>query len=272
MHATSGPRELALPFSLHRAYTVLLLVAGLLLVWIWTNSEGGPALHQILVAGDPTLEGFLTHQLFHESGLHVALDMLAILVAGGVLESYWGTQRFLAFSLVVVLGVATVSTLAGSLLVVGDANVTLATFGASGLALGYLTCIAVAYPRDDLLSGLSIRQAAWSVVLLGATGLVALDVEGAQREIQPYLIPQISGVGFAMAFLWALPRVESWRRERQRLREREEREKVIDIRLRVDELLDKINTQGYGSLTPTERSFLRYASRYYKQENRPERK
>lgn len=274
MHATTGPRELALPFSLHRAYTVLLLVATLLLVWLWTSSEGGLAAQQVLLCGRPTLEGFFTHQLFHASGLHLALDMLVVLAAGGVLESYWGTQRFLLFSVVVGLGVGVVSCLSGLVVSALGSGAGVATFGTSGLALSYLVCVAVAYPRDELVSGISVRQAVWSLVLLGATGLVALDARGNLDGglFRPYLLPQVSGVGFALGFLWMLPRVEVWRRARMLRREREELEKVLDIRVQVDELLDKINISGYESLSPAERNFLRYASRYYKQENRPERK
>ena len=45
-----------------------------------------------------------------------------------------------------------------------------------------------------------------------------------------------------------------------------ERERVREIRHRVDELLDKISSFGYDSLTADERSFLRHSSKHFKSE------
>jgi len=136
------------------------------------------------------------------------------------------------------------------------------SYGASGVALGCLVCMAVAFPDTYLFRGVSIslRQAIWALIFLGSAGLVLLG------KWSPFLLPQVSGVGFALGFLWLEPRIQAQRNQWRRKREEDREVRVREIRRRVDQLLAKISTEGYDSLTARERNFLKHASKYYKQE------
>ncbi|MCZ6792253.1 MAG: rhomboid family intramembrane serine protease [Planctomycetota bacterium] len=259
-------------FSIHRAYAVMLFLGLILLTWLFVGRFGRLEPYQTLVAAEPSTEGFLTHQLFHTRGLHLFLNMLVIFLAGGVLESYWGTQRFIIFGSVVALGVAVTTLIVGAL--VGSAGVfegeSPRAYGASGLALGCLACLAVAFPRGMICRGVSARQGTAAATFLGAAGLLFLDFSsrgsGDDALRGTFLVPQISGVGWALVYLWSEPWVQAYLEKRRVRREHHRERELYEIRQRVDQLLDKIKSGGLDSLTPGERSFLKDASRHYKNE------
>ena len=262
----------SISFSIHRAYAAMLFLSMMLLTWLFFGNREGLELYQMLIANDPDFEGFLTHQLFHISGLHLCVNMLVILVAGGILESYWGTPRFLIFSLIVGFGAGLTALVTGVL--AGSAGlfeeVGPKTYGASALALGYLTCMAVAFSRSYFLRGVTARQAVIAGLFLGAAGLAFLDFSAARSGEESlsgtFLMPQTSAVGWALLFLWVEPKVRAYRSERQEKRTLKDKWEIRAMRQRVDQLLDKINSGGYDSLTSGEKVFLRNASKHYRQD------
>ena len=204
---------------------------------------------------------------------------LVVLAAGGILETRWGTPRFLVFY-VSVVGLST-----GGSLIAGQMAVATGFFqeavvdapggssgpvsyGSSGFALACLVAAARYTPERVWLGFFPARRILWALIIIGAAGLALLDSLSADGDgsRRLFLLPQVSGVVIALAWLHLDPfcdrRVAAWRASR----ELRESERVGQIRHRVDELLDKISSRGYDSLSADERSFLRHASKHFKRE------
>lgn len=214
----------------------------------------------ILHIEEPTLKSFLTSHLFHTSGLHLLLNILVILPAGSILELRWGTPRFVAFYLFCAWGTAAASILIGALF-----NVAGPACGASGVALGSLVAVGLLYPDHRLVRAAPpAKHFVWILIFLGSTGLAVMDSGDSETQGHSVLLPQVSGVAFALLFLgldpWCRRLAEKWREVRARGR----RKRVGEIRLRVDELLEKISAHGYDSLTRDEKAFLQRASKHFR--------
>lgn len=224
-------------------------------------------LREVGIAGHPGLvlqvEGLHTESLFashlyHGNGFHLIVTLLGLLVAGGILETRWGTPRFVAYYLFTAWGTTLVSL--GCALVLEEKG---PACGSSGVVFACLTSLGLVCSEDRLASWTPpTKHLAWILIFLGATGLALLRLDPAGY----FLLPQVSGVAFALAFAridpWCRRRIARWKARR----EDERRMKVVRIRLRVDELLDKISSEGYGSLSPEEKLFLRQASKHYRVE------
>ncbi|MBN1443778.1 MAG: rhomboid family intramembrane serine protease [Planctomycetes bacterium] len=256
--------------TLRGAHSTLVLAGTLVVLWVFVASRGDLAAQQILDARQPTLSGFFAHQLFHISVWHLLANSLVILVAGAIIESSWGPIRFFVFCAFVALGVAAIDLVAGSAALSShpDAESAVRSLGASGIALGCLVSLAVGTGARRILPGMTAGALLWSLIFLGAGGLALLDLCSSRVQDPAWQglvhLPQISGVGFALIYLWALPRSEALARRSRKRREARRRESVRDLRYRVDEILEKISTRGYDSLTAAEKRFLRQASKHYK--------
>ncbi len=236
--------------------------------------EGTAGARQIFFCLSPSIEAFFTSHLLHVDGLHLTLTVFVVLGVGGLLETRWGTPRFLLFYAWIV--VMTTAVTWGSAWIcarlgvfgetVSGTNITPIAFGASGLALACLVTWA-SVVRDRLVFGwLGIRRLIWSGVFLGVAGLALLDTLSASSEYRLFLLPQLSAVIFALVWIHLDPICERKIGEWHDARERRERVRVGEIRHRVEELLEKISTDGYESLSPDEKSFLRHASKHFKRD------
>ena len=222
--------------------------------------------HLVLDCSDPTWKGFLTSHLWHADGWHLTATVCVVLVAGGVLESRWGTLRFVAFYLTCVWG--------GSLLSIGisqASGVAFVSCGASAAGLGALIAVALFYPDHRLLRSVpAVKYLVWVVVLLGGAGLVLLSqktltaADGPETLVQLNVLPQLVGVPLGLFFVWVGPMVARLIAYWHRRREVKRRRRLGQIRERVDELLEKISVEGSSSLTRDERAFLRRASKHYR--------
>ncbi len=266
---------------LFRAPAVLAFVAAALIVWLLPGRDTGAVYRLALLSREPSPEGFLASHLLHTNGWHLIVDLLIVLVVGGWLETRWGTPKFLAFYALIVLPTTTVCLIAGYAVPADGLweGLDAASFGAGGLALA---CLFVASChersagefRSGVLRHFAPRHLLWTAMLLGATGIAVLDSQppiewGSGEEVyraRVFLLPQLSGVVFAVAFLRMEPFLQRRATRMRAVREESERERIGAIRARVDGLLDKISSDGYSSLSADERSFLRYASKHFKPE------
>lgn len=239
----------------------MLFIALGFVLWLLSGEGLGLLENQRLRVHGFTLEGFLTSHLLHVNAVHCALTLLLVLITGSILETRWGTPRFVFFYLFVAWGTALVTILTAFAF---DER-TAPSYGASGVVLGSLATIGLLYPDHKLVRHLPpAKHLAWILIFLGGAGLAYLDRSSPDPEKRTFLLPQVSGVLFALLFLWLDPwcqrLVDRWKVKRAE----ERREKVVAIRHRVDELLEKIHSQGYESLTRDEKLFLRQASKHYK--------
>ena len=132
-----------------------------------------------------------------------------------------------------------------------------------------MACLAVfaaCYRQRQLAGIVSLEYLVWALIFIGAGGLAYLD--GGAGKVEPaagsFLAPQVSGVLLGFVYLWLEPmcvqRYQNWQLRRLEI----DRRRVGQIRRQVDELLHKISEQGYDSLTGQEKSFLRQASKHFK--------
>jgi len=256
MESRRRDQESARVVSRYWAPAVMLFVAVSLVLGLIQGGEN----HKLQL-DKPSMASFLSSHLIHLDGRHLLLVVVVMVVAGGVLETRWGTPRFAAFYFLTALGASAVTLLAAYLADEKGA----VSCGAGAVCLGSLVAIGYNYPDHRIIRSLPpMKHLVWIGVFLGAAGLALLDSRA--RESRVLLLPQVSGVAFALLFVrldpWCRKLVDRWRAKR----DRERREKVATIRHRVDELLAKISSNGRESLTRDEERFLRYASKLYRAE------
>ena len=230
-----------------------------LLLWL-IGSDEERLRHLSLELASPTIESFLASHLFHRSGLELVFNLLVIVVTGAILETRWGTTRFVAFYFVCAWG-STGLTLALATLFGVDGF----TCGSASVAFGCLVCVGYLFPEIRLLRWVPPnRYLVWMVIFVGASLLVLLEVvERTAAPPGPYYSPQVTGVPLTLLFLKLLPIYDKWLWRRLQRREEEARSRVREIRERVDQLLEKISNDGYESLSRDELNFLRSASKHF---------
>ncbi len=267
---SSGSRSAA---RLARAPLVMVFFVVSLILWL--QGRGG----QVAEVGDwkivmlvpsveaaeegvsgPSFESVLASHLYHTSGLQLIVNLLVVVCLGRLLESRWGTPRFLVFYFVCSWG-GTVATLASGGWFGGGYSC-----GSSSLALGSLVATGVLFPDVRWGSLPRVRYLVWSAIFLGGAGLYLIEtpISAAGVELRPILLPQLAGVPLALGFTWALPRYEQWLLLRRERSEEMHRRNVREIRRQVDHLLDKISAHGYDSLSGDELTFLRDASKHFR--------
>src|SRR5262249_8970868 len=155
--------------------------------------------------------------LLHINTVHCLLTLLFILITGSILEARWGTPRFVAFYLLVAWGTA-LATILAALVFEGQGDAP--SYGASCVVLGSLAAIGLLYPDHKLVRHLpAAKHLAWILIFLGAAGLAYLDRMSPNPAQHTFLLPQVSGVPFALLFLWLDPwcqrLVDRWKAKRE---------------------------------------------------------
>ena len=247
----------------YRAPAVTVFFVVCLILWLLHRGDGAGGWRQLLRFDLPSLESFLTSHLLHTSGLHLVMNALVVLLLGMILESRWGTLRFLVFYFLCAWG-GTAFSLGMAWLFHVDGY----TCGASSVALGCLVSIGVLYPEARLVRWMPANR---FLVWVGVFVVCAMfplvkrpPVDGAEIAGDLYLLPQAVGVPLALLFVSLLPRFDGMLVRRQQRLADEERRRLREIRTRVDRLLEKISAEGYESLSPDELHFLRDASKHYR--------
>lgn len=213
---------------------------------------------------------FVTYGFVHsvQPG-HVLLNMFMLWIFGVEMEALYGPREFLRvyLAMIVVAGVAWTASvwLSGQ-----AANAIL--MGASGAVTGVTMLFILNNPKRTILFMFVLPIPAW---LLGVL-LVAYDIFG---EVHVggnvAYVAHLSGAAFALVYFrfgWNLGRtfdfrwLNAWRRPRLRVHNPESSESEgvdEDLSQQVDQILEKIHTQGESSLTRKERRVLEAASRQY---------
>jgi membrane associated rhomboid family serine protease len=96
---------------------------------------------------------------------HILWNMISLFFTGPMLETHWGTQRFLKYYFLCGIGAAICVIIASFL--VGTPGI--ATLGCSGALFGVLIAYAVLFP-DVLFFG--VIKAKWFVTIIGAINLI----------------------------------------------------------------------------------------------------
>ena len=129
-------------------------------------SRSGIDLDRLLALYYPASDHFrpyqyLSHMFMHGSITHIFFNMFALWMFGRVLESVWGSKRFLIYYLVTGLGAAALHTLVlwlqmGNLATEAQAfintpSIDIPTVGASGAVFGVLLAFGMLFPNTRLM-------------------------------------------------------------------------------------------------------------------------
>jgi len=187
---------------------------------------------------------------------HIVGNMLFLYFLGTMLEGLVGGRRFLAvyFSALLISGIATLA-----IGLIGNQDIP--TIGASGAVLCVVVAMAVLRPQTRiifLLFPITLRTLAILYVSVDVFFLL-MSLKGADTNVAH--LAHLSGAawGFLIArqgWIWRDPvqDVSDWKDAR---RERREEDDVV----RLDEILAKINREGIGSLTSSEKAVLKRSSK-----------
>ena len=203
-----------MPFNLPRVTKILLIanIAGFALQWLF----GDEALASLMLwplsdgmydaaGGPPTFLPWqlLSYSFLHGGFMHLAFNMLALVMFGAPLEYTWGERRFLTYYFVCVVGAGLCQLLVGSM-AVSQGQDPYPTIGASGGVFGLLLAYGMLFPNQRvMLLFPPIPMKARTLVILYGVFELGLGLSGLQPGVAHFA--HLGG----MLFGWLL--IRYWR-------------------------------------------------------------
>jgi len=201
----------------------------------------------------------VTYAFVHGSGWHLFFNMFALWMFGPHIEGIWGSRRFTSYYFICVVGAALAQfVIAPESLVVGASG---AVYGLL-IAFGLLLPDAVIY----LFFFFPVRAIQATMFIAALTFVSALSAGGSRIAHFAHLGGMLTGFLYFKVPIW-IERFRFWRIQQQfnnpkGARLRQVRKPTSDLSGEVDRILEKISSQGVGSLTPEEHETMqRYAKR-----------
>ena len=208
-----------------------------------------------------------TYLFFHGGIWHVLINMFVLWMFGSELERLWGKNHFLKFYFVTGVG-------SGLLTMLFSLQSITPIVGASGAVYGVLLAYGLTYPnRQIYLYGIIPIKSIWFVIGIGMIAFMS----SFNNISQVSHITHLSGmlIGYLM-----LKRPVEWRSLWFSIRKRTLEYRVVQeekkathrqkIEQDIDIILDKINREGFDSLSQKEQDSLyknsRSLSRYKKKD------
>ena len=200
-----------------------------------------------------------TYLFLHGGWIHILFNMLVLWMFGKDLEMDWGKNEFLIFYFVCGIG-------SGLITVLANINSSIVIVGASGSIYGVLVAYGFTYPnRTVYLYGVFPLKVKYVVLGFGVIAFVAsLSITQSKVSHITHLAGMIIGIIYIL-FNFRWKNIRLWYakirlgsiQDKQNNYEDEE----AHIKMQVDKILDKLNDQGWESLTSKEEKFLTSASR-----------
>ena len=194
-----------------------------------------------------------TYLFFHGSIWHVLINMFVLWMFGSELERLWGKEHFLKFYFVTGVG-------AGLVTIIFGLNSMTPIVGASGAVYGVLLAYGLTYPnRTVYLYGIIPIKSLWFVIGIGVIAFMS----SFDNVSQISHLTHLSGMVIGYLMLKRPVRFNDlWFTIRKRTLEykiKHEEKKVSQhqaIEREIDRILDKINREGFDSLTEEEHDRL----------------
>jgi membrane associated rhomboid family serine protease len=194
-----------------------------------------------------------TYLFFHGSIWHVLINMFVLWMFGSELERLWGKEHFLKFYFVTGVGAGLVTMIIGL-------NSMTPIVGASGAVYGVLLAYGLTYPnRTVYLYGIIPIKSLWFVIGIGVIAFMS----SFDNVSQISHLTHLSGMMIGYLMLRRPVRFNDlWFTIRKRTLEykiKHEEKKVTqhqEIERGIDRILDKINREGFDSLTEEEHDRL----------------
>ena len=194
-----------------------------------------------------------TYLFFHGSIWHVLINMFVLWMFGSELERLWGKKHFLKFYFVTGVG-------AGLVTMIFGLNSMTPIVGASGAVYGVLLAYGLTYPnRTVYLYGIIPIKSLWFVIGIGVIAFMSSFDNVSQISHLTHLSGML--IGYLM-LKRPLRFNDLWFTIRKRTLEykiKHEEKKVSqhqEIEREIDSILDKINREGFDSLTSEEHDRL----------------
>ena len=199
-----------------------------------------------------------TYMFFHGGIWHVLINMFVLWMFGNELERLWGKKFFLNYYFTTGVG-------SGLVTMIFELNSLTPIVGASGAVYGVLLAYGVIYPnRQVYLYGLIPIKSIWFVIGVGVIAFLSSFNEMSQISH----ITHLSGMIIGYLLLKKPVRWKTlWFSISKRVMEykvQKEEKKVLQqhvIERDVDQILDKINREGFSSLSEEEQDRLYKGSR-----------
>jgi len=216
---------------------------------------------------------FLTYGFGHAplevNPFHIVFNMLGLWFFGRQVEESIGKPRFLTMYLISIVGCSVIATTYYRLL--GDIG---SGIGASGGVATIIIFFALSAPHQIVRLWGVMEIPAWAL----ATGWVAMNVIGAISRSTGLntlsttaYAAHLAGAAIGYVFFrYGIPgsdwlhAIQTWNKRRKFRIVRAQEEKEQKVADDADAILDKINRDGYGSLTEKEKSKLEKYSRQIK--------
>ena len=194
-----------------------------------------------------------TYLFFHGGIWHVLINMFVLWMFGSELERIWGKGHFLKFYFVTGVG-------AGLVTMIFGLNSMTPIVGASGAVYGVLLAYGLTYPnRTVYLYGIIPIKSLWFVIGIGVIAFMS----SFDNVSQISHLTHLSGMMIGYLMLKHPVRFNDlWFTIRKRTLEykiKHEEKKVTqhqEIERGIDRILDKINREGFDSLTEEEHDRL----------------
>lgn len=222
--------------------------------------------------GGPHFWSFLTYSFLHSPANigHIAGNMLGVFFLGRALLPELGEKRFLQLYLS--------STLGGGILwyLVSFISGTGAVVGASGAVFGLITCFGLIYADNDIHFMMVLRMKAkvlmyisLGIAVFGLIFIELLNGRGVAHSahlggmLGGYLFYKLiyqrnPGYGKGATFKmpdWLKPKTARQAKS-QAYSYKVNIKPKADLKKEVDRILDKINSKGFGALSPDEKRIL----------------
>ena len=200
-----------------------------------------------------------TYLFLHGGWIHILFNMLVLWMFGKDLERDWGKNEFLIFYFVCGIG-------SGLITVLANINSPIVIVGASGSIYGVLVAYGFTYPnRTVYLYGIFPLKVKYVVLGFGIIAFVAsLSITQSKVSHVTHLAGMIIGIIYIL-FNFRWKNIRLWY-TKIRLRSIQDKQNSHEgeethIKMQVDKILDKLNDQGWESLTSQEEEFLTRASK-----------
>ena len=199
-----------------------------------------------------------TYIFFHGGIWHVLINMFVLWMFGSELERLWGKQHFLKYYFVTGIGSGLITMFLGF-------NSMIPIVGASGAVYGVLLAYGLTYPnRTVYLYGIIPIKSLWFVMGIGLIAFMSSFNNVSQISHLTHLSGMV--IGYFMLKkpvrwndLWFAIRKKTMEYRVQQEEKKVSRQQAIERD--IDFILDKINREGFESLSQEEQDRLYKGSR-----------
>ena len=194
-----------------------------------------------------------TYMFFHGDIWHVLINMFVLWMFGSELERVWGKKNFLRFYFITGVGSGLGTMLFGL-------QSTIPIVGASGAIYGVLLAYGVMFPnRTVYLYGIIPIKSIWFVIGIGAIAFFSSFNNVTNISHLTHLFGMIIGyiylkrpIHFRSLWFSVFKKVLEYRIQNQE----EKISRSVEIERDLNSILDKINREGFKSLTQEEEERL----------------